>query len=133
MSASPVASDTVFPIPVQAVSKSLDSGKPRVPCGIALVSTLCCVFLALAVFRQHEEMKHLCPAARSVDPLWSPMFTAGKEIFICLGHADPLKPNNPEIELTSGELQRITVTDLKAYTNIGASPNEQSILSNAIG
>jgi hypothetical protein len=72
----------------------------------------------MAVFRQHEEMKHLRPAIRTVDPLWSPMFTAGKEIFICLGHADPLKANDPAIEVTSGGLQRITVTDLKAYTNI---------------
>jgi len=73
---------------------------------------------ALVAFRQHEELKHLRPGAPAVGPLWSPILSAGKEVFICLGHADPLNADDPVIELTSGGLQRITVTDLKAYTNI---------------
>ena len=46
------------------------------------------------------------------------MFSSGKEIFISLGHAEKLTPSDTAVTLTSGGLQRITVTDLKAYTNI---------------
>jgi len=38
--------------------------------------------------------------------------------FYSLGHADPYGSEDPTTNLTFGGLQRITVTDLKAYTNI---------------
>ncbi len=46
------------------------------------------------------------------------MLNSGKEIFICLGHAQSPERENPTHELASVGMQRITITDLKAYTNI---------------
>jgi hypothetical protein len=83
--------------------------------GIAIIATVCCIALTVALFHQKQSGKS---NARQSDPLWAPMFATGKEIFISLGHADPHGSEDPTLDLASGGLQRITVTDLKAYTNI---------------
>ncbi len=67
---------------------------------------------------QLGEVRYQRSNALVSDPLWDPMFATGKEIFISLGHADPVGGEDPTADLASGGLQRITVTDLKAYTNI---------------
>jgi hypothetical protein len=46
------------------------------------------------------------------------MLESGKEVFVCLGHAQPLGNEDSAVDLGSAGLQRITITDLKAYTNI---------------
>lgn len=114
----PGESEIVRPSSVQTPPRSLAWRNTQIAYGVTLLSTVCCIFLALTVFRQQQELKLIRPAARAMDPLWSPMFSAGKEVFICLGHADPLRIDDPSIGITSGGLQRITVTDLKSYTNI---------------
>jgi hypothetical protein len=83
--------------------------------GIAVIATACCVALSVALLHQRETAKQI---TRVPDPLWDPMFASGKEIFISLGHADPYGSENPSADFARGGLQRITVTDLKAYTNI---------------
>ncbi len=83
--------------------------------GIATIAIACCIALAVALFHQKESGRS---NARVPDPLWAPMFATGKEIFISLGHADPRGSEDLAADLALGGLQRITVTDLKAYTNI---------------
>lgn len=85
---------------------------------VAALASICCAFLAFALYHQNREYRQTAGGPKLLDPLWKPMFSSGKEVFISLGHADAVGPSDSALTLTSGALQRITVTDLKAYTNI---------------
>lgn len=89
----------------------------RVAYGITLLAIICCIGLALALLRQRDIAKQAQQPSFGADPFWSPIFTSGKEVFICLGHPDPIRVNDSSLQLASGGLERITLTDLKAYTN----------------
>jgi len=85
---------------------------------IASAALICCTILALQLSRRQQQRIDTRLEATNPDPLWAPMFSSGKEVFISLGHAERIKPSDTAVTLTSGALQRITMTDLKAYTNI---------------
>ena len=85
---------------------------------VAFVALVCCVLLAFALHRYQVRQVDTPLVANGADPLWAPMFSSGKEVFVSLGHAERLTPSDTAVALTSGGLQRITVTDLNAYTNI---------------
>jgi hypothetical protein len=85
---------------------------------VALIALVCCVILAIALHRYQGRQMGRTAGADATDPLWTPMLSSGKEVFISLGHAERLAPSDTAVALTSGGLQRITMTDLKAYTNI---------------
>ncbi|QEE28950.1 hypothetical protein FTW19_13640 [Terriglobus albidus] len=83
---------------------------------IALIGNL---LLAAIVYRQKQQSGATQVSLIAPDPLWRPMFATGKEVFIALGHAEGRgEATDSTVTLTSSGLQRITVTDLKAYTNI---------------
>jgi hypothetical protein len=84
---------------------------------IASIAIVCCGLLALTLYHRNQR-EGLRIRVSDSDPLWTPMFLSNKEIFISLGHAESFTPSSAELAVTSGGLQRITVTDLKAYTNI---------------
>ena len=55
-------------------------------------------------------------AVRASD-FWAPVFAEHKEVFISLGHA--LHEPEPEVD-RRGTTQRVTLTDLEAYTNVAS-------------
>jgi hypothetical protein len=89
----------------------------RLPWWIAAVATIACLFFASAFFWQRQQMRDAGIGVMADNPLWSPMLSSGKEIFISLGHAQSPVDNLAQNSSSAG-LQRITITDLKAYTNI---------------
>jgi hypothetical protein len=85
---------------------------------VAFVALVCCVILAIALHRYQERQIGTAAGVGATNPLWTPMLSSGKEVFISLGHAERLAPSDTSVTLTSGGLQHIDMTDLKAYTNI---------------
>lgn len=100
------------------VNPSFRWTKPQFYYSIAALMTLGCVILSIAFYRQARSDQGDEVAAGVTGSLWAPMFSSGKEVFISLGHAQSMSPEDSSVALTSSGLQRITVTDLKAYTNI---------------
>jgi hypothetical protein len=100
--------------PVSAVPLPKPS---RLPWWIAAVATIACLFFASAFFWQRQQMRAAGIGVMADNPLWSPMSSSGKEIFISLGHAQSPVDDHAQNNTSAG-LQRITITDLKAYTNI---------------
>ncbi|SEB51205.1 hypothetical protein [Terriglobus roseus] len=92
-------------------------GGSKLPWWIAAVATAACILFGLAFFWERQELRSGVTAL-SDNPLWSPMLNSGKEIFVCLGHAGNTDPQEAPTNPTSVAMQRITITDLKAYTNI---------------
>jgi hypothetical protein len=84
---------------------------------VASVAVIGCVILAIALHR-YQGRQIGAAGAGATDPLWTPMLSSGKEVFISLGHAESLASSDTSVTLTSGGLQHIDMTDLKAYTNI---------------
>jgi hypothetical protein len=78
---------------------------------------ICCIALAAVLLHQRGSSSEPDSIADSADPLWAPMFSSGKEVFVSLGHA-VVSPSNSSGSPPSGAMERITITDLKAYTNI---------------
>lgn len=90
----------------------------KLPHWIAAIAVLTSLFFAAAFVWEWQQLKGTGIGAFAEDPLWKPMLGSGKEVFVCLGHAQPLQNEDSSVNLGSAGLQRITVTDLKAYTNI---------------
>lgn len=91
--------------------------RPEFFYSLSALAVLGCIFLSVALYRQQRNDKSGREVSSEVGPLWAPMFASGKEVFISLGHAQSLSEEDSAVALTSSGLQRITVTDLKAYTN----------------
>ena len=89
----------------------------RTAYAITVLAILCCLGLTLALLHQRNIVRQSRQPSLDANPLWSPIFSSGKEVFICLGHPDPIQVNDSSLQLASGGLERITLTDLKAYTN----------------
>jgi hypothetical protein len=109
--------DPVFPGP--AMSPKVQTGWRLlwVPYGVAILAVMLCGGLTLA-FMRHLSRSNDGQAADSPasTPFWQPVIASKKEIFISLGHGLPSAGGNPTPD--SGGLQRITMTDLKAYANL---------------
>src|SRR5579859_6514173 len=73
---------------------------------VASVALICCVILAIALHR-YQGRQIGAAGAGATDPLWTPMLSSGKEVFISLGHAESLAPSDTSVTLTSGGLQHI--------------------------
>lgn len=103
---------------VQPARETAASRGSRLPHWIAAVAVLACIFFAVAFAWERQQLKQSRIGVFGEDPLWKPMLGTGKEVFVCLGHAQPIRNEESAVDLGSAGLQRITVTDLKAYTNI---------------